>query len=98
MTETPKFPFAKNDRSTAFCYRVRDALVVFADKSPEEALALVRSFWEAHEDIEEDELLYHEPPYYYAMCIAHHRVLGDGKDMWWLDGEQWPPPKGWKLE
>jgi len=98
MTKPPEFPFARNDHSRKFCGRVCDALVRFAGKSQEEAAGLVLRFWQDLDDIEDDELIYHEAPYYYAMCIAHHPLLGEGRDYWWQDESLWPPPPGWECE
>lgn len=91
-----EFPFARSEMSKAFCRRVREAVVLFGDKSPEEACDLIRRFWHYLDDIEEDVFLYREPPYYYAMCILHHPVLGDDRLDWIRDDRLWPPPQGWE--
>jgi hypothetical protein len=89
------FSFALSDESQRFCSRIVEALVKFCGKTELEAIALVRAYWEDQSDIESDPLLYHEPPYYYAMCIAHHPRIGDGRVVWWKEPGLWPPPQDW---
>jgi hypothetical protein len=86
---------AQTDRSQEFCNRIVEALVKFCGKTEPDAIALVKAFWAGTADIESDPLLHREPPYYYAMCIAHHPQLGDGRVFWWNEPGLWPPPQGW---
>ena len=77
-----RFPFATTERAQRFCLRVKEAIVIFSGKSENEAETLIAKFWAGQDDIEADQLLYHEAPYYYAMCIAHHPVIGDNQPDW----------------
>lgn len=90
-----EFPFAKTEKAQGFCCRVSNALETFCNKSATESVDLIRKYWSDCIDLESDEYLYHESPYYYAMCIAHHPVLGDNNANWHLDSSLWPPPPGW---
>lgn len=94
----PNFPFVASDVSRRFCMRVVEALVKFCKKSEPEAIRLVNAFWKDVDNIESDPLLLHEPPYYYAMCIAHHPVHGDGSVHWHEEPGLWPPPPDWKFD
>jgi hypothetical protein len=91
-----RFPFAKTEKAEQHCQRVKEALIRFCGKTDHDAERLVIEYWSDQSDIEADELLYHEPPYYYAMCIAHHPKIGDNKPDWHKDSALWPPPDGWK--
>jgi hypothetical protein len=92
------FPFAVTEDARKFCRRVVEALVTFCDKPEPEAIALVRVYWSNQTNLESDPILYEEPPYYYAMCIAHHPKIGDGNIGWYQDPGLWPPPQGWVFE
>ena len=89
------FPFAKSDDAKRFCDRIADAMIRFCNLSPRNAVRMIREFWADTEDVESDPLLYHEPPYYYAMSIAHHPVIGDNCPLWYKDPALWPPPRDW---
>jgi hypothetical protein len=90
--------FARSEEAKAFCAKIRDALCEFGGYDPEPADHLIAAYWKDVCDIEvEDPLLYHEPPYYYAMCILHHPVLGDGDTWWYKNPALWPPPDKWLL-
>ncbi|HYT91156.1 MAG TPA: hypothetical protein VEL76_20755 [Gemmataceae bacterium] len=93
-----EFPFARTELAYQFCQRVKDALLRFCGKTEAEAVQLIGEYWAHRENIEEDRLLFHEVPYYYAMCMAHHPVIGDNNPFWWKDPHLWPPPKGWHIE
>ena len=58
---------------------------------------MIQGYWAGVKDIESDPFLYEEPPYYYAMCIAHHPQLGDNRVDWYRDPALWPPPLGWRF-
>lgn len=75
--------------------KIKEALCVFGGKQNDESDKLMRTFFGYVECIDDDPFLFREPPYYYAMCILHHPVLGDDKIEWYHDPELWPPPKGW---
>lgn len=92
------FPFVHSDQGRSFCKRVHEALVRFCGKSDLEADSLLRAYWAKYDDIESDPLLYHESPYFYAMCIAHHPEIGDNQPGWYKDRSLWPPPSGWETE
>lgn len=92
------YRFARTDETRRFCARVEEALVTFCGYDVGTARELILSFWQKYDDIADDELLFREPPYYYAMCIAHHAVLGDNQPLWYLDRRLWPPPPGWQFE
>lgn len=92
------FPFAKSERAEQFCNRIKEALVRFGGLTEESAIAKTQSYWEHLGDIDLEPLVYHEVPYFYAMCILHHPLLGDGLTDWASDRRYWPPPDGWALE
>jgi len=90
------FPFAKTDDANRFCARIADAMMRFCDLSRQNAIRMIREFWKDMDDLESaDPLLYHEPPYYYAMSIAHHPTIGDNRPLWYKDPSLWPPPTDW---
>lgn len=93
-----RYPFARTDETRRFCSRVEEALVTFCGFDADTARGLILRFWASYDDIADDEYLMHEPPYYYAMAIAHHPVLGDNQPEWYRDPRFWPPPEGWKFE
>ncbi len=69
----------------------------FVGMEQDAAIASINAYWGDVADIESDALLFSEPAYYYAMCIAHHPEIGDGKINWIHDKDFWPPPKGWEV-
>jgi hypothetical protein len=96
MTPSP-FTFDTSEESEAFCLRICDALMEVFGCSRDKAIWLVNQYWKDAKSIEDDPLLYHESAYYYAMCIGHHPVLGDGEKIWWKNAKYWPPPPGWEV-
>lgn len=90
------FRFRTTPESYQFCVRIRDALVLFLGLTETEAVHLINEYWKDVESIDDDPLLMSEPPYYYAMCIGHHPILGDGQLRWEQDERWWPPPRGWE--
>ena len=93
-----EFPIAHTEKAYRFCQWVKEALCTFEGKSETDAIALINQYWKRRQDVEDDPLLYHESPYYYAMCIAHHPSLGDKNLEWHKDPSKWPPPDGWAFE
>jgi hypothetical protein len=94
-----EFTIAQTDEAYRFCRRIKEALLLFCGKTDAEAIELINTYWHHAPDMEvRDPLLYHEPPYYYARCIAHHPGLGDGDVNWYKDKSKWPPPEGWVFE
>ncbi|MCB2153267.1 hypothetical protein KQI84_00145 [bacterium] len=88
-----KFRFCKSEESQKFFSEIVQMLMKYGEKTEEEAVDLVSRCWKDCDDIDaEGPLIYHEIPYYYAMCILHHPVLGDGNVEWYLDKSYWPPP------
>src|SRR5258708_4995232 len=98
MQMDDNFPFAVTDEARRWCQRIVEALVTFYGKTDPEAIRLVQAFYVRYEDIESNSMLYHETPYYEAMCIAHHPRLGDGRVFWWKEPGLWPPPEGWVFD
>ena len=92
--DTP-FPFARNSDSIAFCCRIRDAMVQFCNIDATAAERMIREYWHGVADIAEDPFIFSEPAYYYAMCIAHHPLIGDNDPNWYRRTTLWPPPSGW---
>lgn len=92
------FPFAQTEDARRFCARIAEAMVRFSGLPRPNAIRMIREFWADTEDLESDPLLYHEPPYYYAMSIAHHPVIGDNRPQWYKDPSLWPPPADWSRE
>lgn len=89
------YEFAKSQSAKEFCDEIEKVLVIEGKKTTTEAERLIKQFWSGRSDIEEDQLLYRELPYYYAMCILHHPILGDNYPFWWKNPEFWPPPSRW---
>lgn len=99
MAEDPKrYAFATTRESRVFCARIEAALMRFCGKSEDEALRLINGYWGHRSRLDDDPLLFSEPPYYYAMCMAHHPTLGDNRIDWQEDPALWPPPDGWAFE
>ena len=92
------FPFARTEDANRFCSRIVEAMTRFCELPRQESMRMICEYWADIENIESDPLLYHEPPYYYAMSIAHHPVIGDNRPEWYTDRSLWPPPSGWHLE
>ena len=92
-----KFDFKTTAESKRFCERICHALVQFFRVDENQAVELVNAYWSDTSDIDSDPLLFSEPAYFYAMCIGHHSVLGDGRTDWAKDNRLWPPPKGWEV-
>ncbi len=92
--EKSRYSFATTLQSERFCRRIEQALVCFCGKSEKQAISLINAYWRNRSRIDDDPLLFSEPPYYYAMCMAHHPTLGDNKIDWHEDPALWPPPKG----
>ena len=88
-----KFSFPTTPETNEFCTVVVKCLVKYGNKSEEEALNLVNSFWEKAGEFTVDDYRLHEDPYYWAMCIFHDRQIGDNRPEWWKDPTLWPPPK-----
>lgn len=92
------FPFAQTEDAKRFCARIVEAMTRFCELSQQDSIRMIREFWADTQNLESDPLFYHEPPYYYAMAIAHHPVIGDNRWEWYADRSLWPPPPGWCLE
>lgn len=90
---THRYQFAKTEQAQKFCEEILEAIVASSTVTEDIAISKIETYWEKRTDIESDPLLYHELPYYYAMCILHHPVLGDNVPFWWKDPTQWPPPE-----
>jgi hypothetical protein len=90
------FDFHTTEESEQFCLRIRNALVAFFGVTERQAVELINEYWKDVESIDSDPFLLSEPPYYYAMCIGHHPVFGDGQPRWEQDEKWWPPPAGWE--
>lgn len=89
------YSFKTTSESQAFCDRVCQALCVFFGMSKERAYDSINRYWHDVECIDDDPLLFHEPPYFYAMCIGHHPTIGDNNLAWENDPRWWPPPEEW---
>lgn len=87
-----RFAFDVSPDTQAYCEEVVYCLVTYCGKAEGHALSLVNRFW-ADENITQDNLVLHEEPYYWAMCIAHHPVLGDNQPEWWRNPKLSPTPK-----
>ena len=93
----PKFQFKTTVESHRFCERICDALSTFFGMDEDKGIELVNAYWSDTADIDTDVMLFTEPAYFYAMCIGHHPILGDGQTDWAKDSRLWPPPKGWEV-
>ncbi len=96
--EKSRYGFATTPESRSFCGRIEQALMRFCGKTQDEAVSLIAAYWQHRDRIDDDPLLFSEPPYFYAMCMAHHPTLGDGQVNWHEDPELWPPPEGWEFK
>ena len=92
------FPFAKTEVMKRFCDRIVEAMAKFCGLSRQDSVRMIRKFWGDFDDLESDPLFFHESPYYYAMSIAHHPIIGDNRPDWYTDRSLWPPPPGWCFE
>lgn len=88
-----EFSFITTKDTYSYCCEVVDCLVNYCGKTQEESLYLVNFFWRDEPVFDEDDLRLHEYPYYWAMGIAHHWVLGDNQPEWYHDPQLWPPPR-----
>lgn len=60
-------------------------LVKYGNLEKEAAIRLVKT-----SNLKElDEMLFHEPPYYWAMHLLHAKT----NPKWYLDPKLWPPPQ-----
>jgi hypothetical protein len=87
---------AKSENARVFCQEIKRILVEVSCKTETDAIRLINELWKNQNDIESDPLLYEELPWYYAMVIAHHPVIGDNQPMWYKDSNLWPPPEKWR--
>jgi hypothetical protein len=92
------FPFALTEETKRYCNRIAEAMTTFCGLDRRESVRMIREFWADIEDLDADPLFFNEPPYYYAMAIAHHPSIGDNRPNWYNDRNLWPPPPGWCLE
>ncbi len=88
-----KFEFKTTKETYEYCVEVVQCLVLYCNKSEEEAIELVNKDWKDDGPFDENDYRLHEEPYYWAMCICHDRVLGDNRPDWFRDPALWPPPK-----
>jgi thymidine kinase len=88
-----EFSFITTNSTYEYCCEVVECLVIYCEKTQEEALRLVNDFWKHRSVFNENDLRLHECPYYWAMCMAHHYILGDNYPDWDHDPQLWPPPK-----
>lgn len=88
-----EFSFETTNLTYEYCREVVDCLMTYCGKTKEEALNLVNIIWEDEVVFDEDDLRLHEFPYYWAMCMIHHHILGDNNPEWYHDLRLWPPPK-----
>jgi hypothetical protein len=84
---------ARTEEGRAFLKEIRQALVKCCGKTTAQAGTLTRQYFSHLRYLEDDIYLYRETPYHYAMCIAHHPVLGDNQPEWYFDQRYWPPPE-----
>ncbi len=95
MAEEQKieFTFTTSKKTRWYFDEVMEVLQKFGEVSKEEAVNLMNRFWKSKDLSNDDkDLTFHETPYYWAMCILHHPVLGDGNIDWERDPAFWPPP------
>jgi hypothetical protein len=87
-----EFSFKTTEDTHIYCCDIVECLVTYCGKTDEEALQLVNIIWKDGPIFDEYDLRLHEFPYYWAMGIAHHPVLGDDNPDWYHDRKLWPPP------
>lgn len=88
-----KFSFETTEDTYEYCMEVVECLRTYCGKSEEEAVQIVNMYWEDEEIFGDDDFRLHEAPYYWAMCIAHDKTIGDNRPNWDKDPALWPPPK-----
>jgi hypothetical protein len=93
-----EFEFARSEDARKMCARIREALITFGGKDETVAEELLRAYFSGTENVDDEPLIYHEVPYYHAMCILHHPVIGDDNIWWHKDPNFWPPPPEWRFE
>ncbi len=91
-----KFSFKTTENTHKYCIEVVECLKTYCGKSEEKAIQLVNRYWENEGTFEDDDFRLHEDPYYWAMCIAHDRIIGDNRPDWDKDPTLWPPPKAFR--
>lgn len=87
------FHFKVDDESELFLNEIVDMLIAFGGKTQSESIVAINTYWKAYTDIRDVGFLFAETPYYWAMCMLHHPVIGDGDVFWYLDSMYMPPPK-----
>jgi thymidine kinase len=87
-----EFNFKTTEETYKYCCEVVECLMTYCGKTEKEALRLVNLIWKDRSVFDEDDLRLHEYPYYWAMGIDHHPILGDNKGGWYHDPQLWPPP------
>ena len=88
-----KFKFVTTQETSEFCLEVVRCLEIYCQKERVDAINLVNSFWADKETFSNEDYRLHEDPYYWAMCIAHDKVIGDNNLHWDQNPLLWPPPK-----
>ena len=53
---------------------------------------MMERFWAGVSDVRDEDIL-RETPYYWAMSILHHPVIGDNQPEWYLGTRFMPPPE-----
>ena len=91
------FAFETTPTTQRYSEEVVDCMVKYAGRSQEQAIVLLNRFMLESpfplSVFDDNNYMLHEDPYYTAMCIIHHPVLGDNRPNWHGDPNLWPPPK-----
>jgi hypothetical protein len=92
-----RFVFQTVPLTQRYCELVVECLVKCCGKTEGEAVELVNRFWGDIPSFPDDDYRLHELPYYSAMAICHHPILGDNTPEWWRDERNWPPPPEYSM-
>ena len=91
-----KFSFKTTENTHKYCMEIVECLKTYCGKFEDEAIQFVNMYWEDEGTFGDDDFRLHEDPYYWAMCIAHDRLIGDNRPAWDQDPRLWPPPKAFR--
>jgi hypothetical protein len=83
-----KFSFETNELTYRYCTEIVRCLQLYCNKSNDEAIQLLNKYWDNEPLLDENDIRFHEYPYFWAMCITH-----SGNPEWWRDSALWPPPQ-----
>jgi len=92
------FSFNTSAETQIFAEEVATCIARFGATTVEQGIRLVNEFfaYAGWAELDEDNVILHDGPYYLAQSILHHPIFGDNRPKWWEDPKFWPPPKDYK--